>query len=163
MEAINRFANDISSWYWWMSVVFVGLAINLASSYVKPIMDRKFESRSKKRRIAREEKDHKFDEKTTEISSDPILLVLAGQKAFQGQMRTNLEMAVLGINIVILFVVILLPEPKGYLHTILMASLIFLVPIKLLSLLNALKDESSSTDLYQVACEKYKSEARQKN
>jgi quinol-cytochrome oxidoreductase complex cytochrome b subunit len=50
MHDIERFALDLTSPYWWMTVVIVGLVINIASSYFKPFLDRQFSRFSERRR-----------------------------------------------------------------------------------------------------------------
>lgn len=36
---MDRFIHEISSLYWWIGVVIVGIVINIASSYIKKIME----------------------------------------------------------------------------------------------------------------------------
>lgn len=38
---MDKLLNDVTSGYWWLSVVLVGLLINLASAYIKDPIDRK--------------------------------------------------------------------------------------------------------------------------
>jgi cytochrome bd-type quinol oxidase subunit 2 len=46
MSNFERFLSDLSSWYWWVSVVVIGLLINLVSSYLKQPLDKWLEKRS---------------------------------------------------------------------------------------------------------------------
>jgi ABC-type transport system involved in cytochrome bd biosynthesis fused ATPase/permease subunit len=51
----------LTSWKWWVSVVFVGILINLASAYIKPTLDTRL-GRLSHRRRARSEKARKLVE-----------------------------------------------------------------------------------------------------
>lgn len=57
MSNLEKFLADITSWYWWTSVVLLGLGINLASSYLKPSLDR-WADRWSNRRAERRAKDN---------------------------------------------------------------------------------------------------------
>lgn len=156
MESVGRFASDISSWYWWVSVVFVGLAINLASSYIKPPIDRWLERRSERRRSARERMDQKFDAETSRIAFDPTLLVLAGQAAASAETRTQLLFILVGVNLVLLFILTSMPEPKSGITTLVTYFLFASLPLHLSSVIKAMRDESSAEDRYRAARRKYR-------
>ena len=157
MDSISRFANDLSSWYWWLSVVFVGLAINLVSSYVKPPLDKWLDGRSSRRRLAREARDLEFDDKASKIAADPTLLTLANQKADQAETRTQLAFILIGVNLMLLFTVTSIPEPRSGMTTFLIVGLFALIPMHLLNLMKAMKGETVAEDLYRAARKKYKS------
>ncbi|WP_198112431.1 hypothetical protein [Inhella proteolytica] len=155
MDAIVKFGSDISSWYWWLSVVFVGIAINLASSYVKPPMDRWIERRSDRRRVAREARDKVFGAKVARISVDPTLLILAGQEAAQCEIRSQLTFILVGVNLILLFIVTSLPEPRSGVIVFLIYSLVVILPVQLMILMKELKDEANLVELYRAARERF--------
>lgn len=37
---MDEFAKTVASPYWWLSIVLVGILINLVSAYIKPVLDR---------------------------------------------------------------------------------------------------------------------------
>ncbi|MBH9578659.1 hypothetical protein I7X39_17340 [Inhella sp. 1Y17] len=150
-----KFGSDISSWYWWLSVVFVGIAINLASSYVKPPMDRWIERRSDRRRVAREARDKVFGAKVARISVDPTLLILAGQEAAQCEIRSQLTFILVGVNLILLFIVTSLPEPRSGVIVFLIYSLVVILPVQLMILMKELKDEANLVELYRAARERF--------
>jgi hypothetical protein len=43
---IERIISDFASWHWWITVVIVGLLVNLGSAYLKDPLDRLFAHRS---------------------------------------------------------------------------------------------------------------------
>lgn len=47
---MTEILDDLKSAHWWMGVVFVGLAINLASAYLKPWLDSQLARISKRRK-----------------------------------------------------------------------------------------------------------------
>ena len=78
MSDFNKFLADISSVYWWIAVVLVGLVINLASAYLKPVLDNFYlkHSASRKRKIDVENK--KLDTEAGILLKDMHLLILKG-------------------------------------------------------------------------------------
>ena len=55
---MNGFFNDITSLYWWISVVLVGIIINLLSSYLKPFIDKTLSNYSVARRNKVKRNEH---------------------------------------------------------------------------------------------------------
>ena len=81
METANfilRFLNDITSIYWWVSVVIVGLLINLAAAYLKPPLDLWLSRWSKKRTDAYSEKHTKYVQEVERLFLDPELISITG-------------------------------------------------------------------------------------
>ena len=52
MRDLERFLTDLQSPYWWLTAVALALGLNLASSYLKPAIDRRLEGRVQRRRAA---------------------------------------------------------------------------------------------------------------
>lgn len=82
---MSKLLSDILSWYWWVSVVVVGLVINLASAYMKAPLDAWLANRSNLVRHKKEEQARQFQEEVTLLSSDSTLLILAGQRLLGAQ------------------------------------------------------------------------------
>jgi hypothetical protein len=78
MSSFEKFAADLSSWYWWVSVVAIGLAVNLASSYLKPTLDRLYERWSTTRQVARLAADKIYQVDVRILASDSRLLICRG-------------------------------------------------------------------------------------
>jgi hypothetical protein len=78
MDSFSKLVADITSWHWWVTVVLVGLAINLASAYLKPRTDRLFDKLSAGRREKDESRRLELHRKAEELASEPTLLLIEG-------------------------------------------------------------------------------------
>lgn len=78
MSDLSKLLADISSFYWWIAVVFVGLGINLASAYLKPVLDKFYLQHSdrQQRKIAAEDRD--LDIEAGILAKETHLLILKG-------------------------------------------------------------------------------------
>jgi hypothetical protein len=85
---MQKFITEIATWYWWLSVVLVGLVINLVSAYLKPWIDGWWSNRSERARARRKVETEEFQRKTSHLASDPMLLVIAGQRHHDAEMAT---------------------------------------------------------------------------
>jgi hypothetical protein len=83
---MTRFIADLASWYWWLSVVAVGLALNLLSAYVKPWIDKRISYRSKRAKAKRIAAAEKFEAEVRALANDPMKLIIAGQRLQGAQM-----------------------------------------------------------------------------
>ena len=79
MDSSSKLLSDLSSWYWWVSIVLVGLLINLASAYLKPHLDRYYEGRSVKRRIESAAGRQAFEQRVHVLAANSTLLILEAQ------------------------------------------------------------------------------------
>ena len=103
METVSRFANDLASWYWWVSVVFVGIAINLLSAYLKTPVDNWWSSTSQRRKQRQVTRNEKFDEEVKRIAADATLLILEVQRARTAELKVFSVMGVVGIDLILFF------------------------------------------------------------
>ena len=74
---MQKFLTDLSSIYWWIGVVLVGIVINIISSYLKNKLDAYFGSISKKWARRNKAKRDIFDCKVARIKQNPQQLNLA--------------------------------------------------------------------------------------
>jgi hypothetical protein len=84
---MSKFVEDVTSIYWWLTVVVVGIVIHIAGSYLKPQIDKwliawseKYRSRSAQRRAA-------YDEHVAKLRSDPTELFLAVAREIRLRLR----------------------------------------------------------------------------
>jgi|JI8StandDraft_2_1071088.scaffolds.fasta_scaffold186631_1 hypothetical protein len=77
MTSIEKLLGDISSLHWWISVVLVGLAINLLSAYVKPQLDRWAKQISSSRQQKQADEDQLFREHVALLAGNTQLLICA--------------------------------------------------------------------------------------
>lgn len=90
MDSIEKLVSDFSSWYWWVSVVIVGMVINLLSAYLKQPLDRWWERRSEQAQETRMAKSDAFSRSVDRISSDSTLLVIWGQRLHTSEVATSM-------------------------------------------------------------------------
>jgi hypothetical protein len=51
---MDQLLRDVTSFYWWISVVLLGILLNLLSTYIKPIFDRMFSKIIKNKELAKQ-------------------------------------------------------------------------------------------------------------
>ena len=98
MDAFSRFAGDVGSPYWWLSVVCVGLLINLASSYMKEPLDRWIGRRFESARIRSEHRRNERDLWIDLLSKDSRLLALE----MQAELRHGVSIAIASVCFVLI-------------------------------------------------------------
>ncbi|ONH50934.1 hypothetical protein BLL36_23785 [Pseudomonas cedrina subsp. cedrina] len=77
----------LSDSFWWISVVIVGLAINLVSSYAKPLIDAGFGAASKKWKSSNDAKKAKEQEVIHQLSKSEYERSRLVQSANYAQIR----------------------------------------------------------------------------
>jgi hypothetical protein len=70
MEFIDKFAHDLQSGYWWITVVLVGFVINILSAYLKSPIDRIISSFSSVRRLRNEQRSARIEDESNELVND---------------------------------------------------------------------------------------------
>ena len=70
---MQEFLADLSTAYWWLSVVVVGLIINVAATYVRPLLDRTGSAASTHWRAASEGRQRSFDTAVAKVKADKEL------------------------------------------------------------------------------------------
>lgn len=78
MDNLQKILADISSWYWWVSVVGVGLIINLASAYLKVPLDRWLSTISTRAARRRELNEQAFRFQVDLMVDSPAYLMSTG-------------------------------------------------------------------------------------
>jgi hypothetical protein len=79
------FGDNLTSLSWWLSVVFVGIAINLVSAYLKKHLDRQLGSVSRLWRVRSEKRSEETRSLIQALHSDPHkALVFSMQQANKG-------------------------------------------------------------------------------
>ena len=76
MDTFTKFTNDVLTPYWWISVVAVGLLINLASAYLKGPLDRWLDERVTSRKAESDRKRQEEEAWIDRLASEPQLLAL---------------------------------------------------------------------------------------
>lgn len=93
MADSQRFLNDITSWYWWISVVLFTLAINLASAYLKEPLDKLLAKRSSTHAAQRATKEETRHLHAQWLAENPGLLALEIRNESQSILCAILSMA----------------------------------------------------------------------
>jgi hypothetical protein len=159
MDTAARLLNDLTSWYWWLSVVVVGLAINLSSAYLKSPLDNWLSKKSTHRQARRSAQADRFDSEVARIAANPTLLILEGQNATQSELKVLLMSILVGVNLVLLFILSGQPEPRSWLMRVLPAFVALSMPFLIGNWLSAMRSESRVENRYSSALAKYKKEA----
>ena len=74
MSSLEKFAIDLSSPYWWASVVVVGLVVNIVSAYLKSPLDRIFGSVSHRWKAKTERQKEELESDATLLANNLPLL-----------------------------------------------------------------------------------------
>lgn len=101
---MQRLLSDFSSWYWWVSVVVVGLLVNLASAYIKPVIDNRLATRSQALQERKSRRVAAFKEDVNLLASDSTLLVIAGQRFLGTQIAVMVLILTVALLISFVFV-----------------------------------------------------------
>jgi len=96
---MSRFLLDITSWYWWASVVVVGIVVNLASAYLKTPIDRLAARWSAKRSSALAVRESQLRQQAEVIARSPGLLALEIRNEALGILMSVLSLALLAANL----------------------------------------------------------------
>ena len=151
MSNIERLGNDLTSWYWWLTVVIVAIVVNICSAYGKDGIDKFCAKRSLESRRLAEQRDLQFSIAVKVLTSSDTLLT----QACIEQIRLLLvAVFYLGISIISVFGFARAVEMPPS-HPILDISILVFVPlaqITLLSLfLSTLRKEIDLSTIIQEA------------
>ena len=78
MDSFTQLITDLSSWYWWFSVVIIGILINIASAYIKPSIDRLYERMFSTMRLKDETKRLERLRKAEELAYNSEFIIFEG-------------------------------------------------------------------------------------
>ena len=84
---MNNMIDTVTSLEWWVSVVIVGLAINLLASYLKPHIDRVLSRYSSKRRILNEKRKAAEERHVAMLREDKHEQIIDLFRALRSQQR----------------------------------------------------------------------------
>lgn len=76
VDNLAKLVADLTSWYWWVTIVAVGILINIISAYLKSPLDRYFQAGSARRRAIAARRQVRFEEKVQLLTANPTLLIL---------------------------------------------------------------------------------------
>ena len=115
---MEKFVTDMSSPYWWVSVVIVGLLINIISGYLKSFID-SLATKSYERYKERKQKiSDAFDSEAREINIDINLREWTVQEEhrlyFKCLRRTLLGIWIMGVSLVSM---VIMPEDSELIYT----------------------------------------------
>ena len=85
---MNKLINDISSAYWWVGVVVVGILINIASSYIRKIMESKLSIISVYWRGKQNEKAEKIAQQIEILRSNNELKIIYALRESRYRIRS---------------------------------------------------------------------------
>jgi len=88
-KAMDEILQNLSSVYWWVSVVVVGLVINLLSSYLKPPLDALGGKTFHAVKARSERAKRLYDQKVSALSSNPHAQVIAMLRAQSLRAKSN--------------------------------------------------------------------------
>lgn len=94
MNNVDKLLTDLSSGYWWLTVVGVGLLVNLASAYLKPTLDRWYEKRSSLAQARQAKSNADFEIEASILARSNALLVLKCFEATRWQLATIMFLSV---------------------------------------------------------------------
>ena len=94
------FVASVTSWWWWLSVLGVGMVINLASHYLNPAFEKWRGRRSELVRKRTADKQRMFEIRVRLLVANPTLLVVVSQEIVSDQ----LSAAVTALIAVLFFV-----------------------------------------------------------
>ena len=98
MDSFTQLITDLSSWYWWFSVVIIGILINIASAYIKPRIDRLYERMSSTKRLKDEAKRLEQLLKAEELANNSEFIIFEGLAEMRERLGSIL-MFVLGLGL----------------------------------------------------------------
>jgi hypothetical protein len=103
MQDAERLLADLQSPYWWLTAVVLALAVNLASSYLKPVIDGWHARQSNKRRATEERELAKTQLWARFLLQDERLLLLATSRLQSLKIESLAISAVLAAEIAWLY------------------------------------------------------------
>jgi|LFEF01.1.fsa_nt_gb hypothetical protein len=156
MESLSRFGTELASWYWWLSVVLVGIAINLVSAYLKPPVDSWLARNSTKRRARRNSEKAKFEQEVRVLAANSTLLILENQKAVLAELKTIGIMVVVGIDLILYYVLSQVAQPQSTLLKVVAICIGATLPFMLGYLLICMQRENVITERVAAARERYR-------
>jgi predicted histidine transporter YuiF (NhaC family) len=98
---MTKLLSDLASLYWWVSVVLVGLLINLASAYLKPRLDSWLSQRSERASAKRASLNAAFEASVEKLVANPTSLLIAGQKL------QDIQYQILSASLFVVFLLLL--------------------------------------------------------
>lgn len=102
---MKDFLASLSSLYWWLSVVVVGLLINLSSAYLKSRLDSSLYRRSSRRRAQAEARNKARKQAVEKLRSNPDAQYLLSAAATR-ELIHGLEFIVLGTLCIVLRIIL---------------------------------------------------------
>lgn len=90
MEQFTKLLQDLSSWYWWVTVVVVGLLLNIGSAYLKSPIDRGFSALFDRWRNLSAQRRQIFDAQVQYLASNPNYLILAVLDELRNRARSTI-------------------------------------------------------------------------
>lgn len=102
MNDFSKLLSDLLSWYWWATVVLVGVLVNLGSSYLREPLDRAIAAWSGRRTAKAKKRQEELHFHAERLLADPVLLALEMRGETIGLLSSTLLLAfaavMLGIN-----------------------------------------------------------------
>ena len=88
MSNFDKFFSDVSSGYWWTTVVLVGLLLNLTSAYLKPYLDRWYERRVETAQSKRIKANDNYEIEVSLLAANHGLLLVKGFDEMRWRLQT---------------------------------------------------------------------------
>lgn len=100
-DSLDRLWVDIASPYWWVTAVLIGLLVNLASAYLKPVVDRWLTYRSGRQQEKDIAAQAEFMRQVELLASRPDLLLIECFEEQRARLRLLLYFTVSVIAVAI--------------------------------------------------------------
>ena len=78
MQSLDKFIADVTTPYWWLAVVLVGIAVNLLSAYLKPQLDTFYSKYSHSRQLKLQSERTQLELEAGILYKNMRLLLLKG-------------------------------------------------------------------------------------
>jgi hypothetical protein len=85
---MEKFIQDIATTYWWVSVVIVGIIVNIISSYLKPFLENKLSLVSGYWKQRKEKRKEEFESQVALLAADDRLLSIYALREFRYRIRS---------------------------------------------------------------------------
>lgn len=99
---MDRFLQDMTTTYWWLSVFVIGIAINLFAAYLKTPLDNFYSRVSLSKRLASEKRNAELENRAQAIATDTSLLIHTKIDILLHNIRATMSIAMFILTLVII-------------------------------------------------------------
>lgn len=99
VDNLSKLITDLSSWYWWLTAVVFALLVNIASAYLKPLIDSWWGRRSETKRALNDKAQAVWMKRVQRLCDDPTLMILEAHE--ESRSLSTAVVMILAIGIVL--------------------------------------------------------------